>query len=274
MIIKIFTMVKDEVDIVEDWIKYHGNIFGYKNLYIIDNNSVDGTYDILQKYIESGITIFQKDDYRLKGEYMTEMINDPKYGEYDIAFPVDIDEFITHYDKTNNTISPEHTYKYIKTLSETEPVFKANYVQMVIDSRDEGGYTRATIEAKHGLYDDRGRGAKTFFNKKLWSGVIDHGNHYHTDNYYMTDIVLVHYHQRNTEQMKIKVINNLKGFGYDHTDITGIKRLLHENDKTEGGHHMQNIINITEGTHNMYTTLIESECVDLTPIIVYIQELH
>ena len=57
-------MVKDEVDIVEDWIKYHGNIFGYKNLYIIDNNSVDGTYEILQKYIESGITIFQKDDYR------------------------------------------------------------------------------------------------------------------------------------------------------------------------------------------------------------------
>jgi len=274
MLIKIFTMVKDEVDIVEDWIKYHGNIFGYKNLYIIDNNSVDGTYEILQKYSESGVNIFQKDDYRLKGQYMTEMIHDPNYGEYDIAFPVDIDEFITHYDKSNNRVVPEHTYEYMKTLSETEPVFKANYIQMVIDNNDEGGYKRATIEAKSGLYDERGSGAKTFFNKKQWSGVIDHGNHYHTDNYYMSDIVLVHYHQRNIEQMKIKVINNLKGFGYDHTDIVGLKRLLNENSKMEGGHHIQNIINISEDTHNMYTSITDSETVDLSPLSAYIQTLY
>ena len=33
--IKLFTMVKDENDIVEDWILYHGTIFGYDNLYIV-----------------------------------------------------------------------------------------------------------------------------------------------------------------------------------------------------------------------------------------------
>ena len=48
--IKLFTMVKDEVDIVEDWLKYHGSIFGYQNLYVIDNFSTDGTYEILLKY--------------------------------------------------------------------------------------------------------------------------------------------------------------------------------------------------------------------------------
>ena len=31
MIIKLFTMVKDEIDIVEDWLKYHGTLFGYNN---------------------------------------------------------------------------------------------------------------------------------------------------------------------------------------------------------------------------------------------------
>ena len=45
--VKIFTMVKDEVDIVEEWVVYHGHIFGFKNLYIIDNFSTDGTYQLL-----------------------------------------------------------------------------------------------------------------------------------------------------------------------------------------------------------------------------------
>ena len=45
MQIKLFTMVKNEVDIVVDWVFYHGFIFGYSNLYIIDNYSEDGTYE-------------------------------------------------------------------------------------------------------------------------------------------------------------------------------------------------------------------------------------
>ena len=45
--VKVFTMVKGEDDIVKDWVLYHGNLFGYKNLYVIDNLSRDGTYEIL-----------------------------------------------------------------------------------------------------------------------------------------------------------------------------------------------------------------------------------
>ena len=50
MIIKLFTMVKNESDIIEHWIKYHGKLFGYDNLYIIDNKSDDGTWEIIQDY--------------------------------------------------------------------------------------------------------------------------------------------------------------------------------------------------------------------------------
>ena len=50
MHVKIFTMVKDEEDIIEYWINYHGSIFGYRNLYIIDNMSTDGTYEKIMKY--------------------------------------------------------------------------------------------------------------------------------------------------------------------------------------------------------------------------------
>ena len=36
MKIKLFTMVKNEDDIVEQWIQYHGKLFGYNNLSIVD----------------------------------------------------------------------------------------------------------------------------------------------------------------------------------------------------------------------------------------------
>ena len=50
MKIKVLTMVKNEEDIIEYWINYHGTIFGYRNIYIVDNYSDDGTYDKILKY--------------------------------------------------------------------------------------------------------------------------------------------------------------------------------------------------------------------------------
>ena len=92
MRIKLFTMVKNEEDIVEYWIQYHASIFGYNNLYIVDNNSTDNTYNKIQKYSKYGVHISVENDYSKKGEIMTELINNA--GTYDIAFPLDIDEFV------------------------------------------------------------------------------------------------------------------------------------------------------------------------------------
>ena len=75
MRVKIFTMVKNEDDIIEDWINYHGKIFGYKNLHIIDNYSNDDTYNILLKYKSKGIHIYREHDYKIKGILLTRLIN-------------------------------------------------------------------------------------------------------------------------------------------------------------------------------------------------------
>ena len=48
MIIKIFVVTKDEYDLIADWTKYYGNIFGYENLTIIDNGSTH--MDVLTYY--------------------------------------------------------------------------------------------------------------------------------------------------------------------------------------------------------------------------------
>ena len=64
---KVFTMVKDEVDIVEDWVLCHGTLFGVINLYVIDNYSVDGTFQTLlnlkNKY---NINVTRVDNYKKK----------------------------------------------------------------------------------------------------------------------------------------------------------------------------------------------------------------
>ena len=59
---KVFTMVKGENDIVEDWVLYHGHLFGFRNIYVIDNLSLDGTYESFETTFaptEIGIQLLQ-----------------------------------------------------------------------------------------------------------------------------------------------------------------------------------------------------------------------
>jgi hypothetical protein len=125
---KVFTMVKGEVDIVKDWVVYHGDIFGYSNLYVIDNFSKDGTWEILlmlkKRY---NINVLRLPNYKKKGEYMTILLRSIGNGE--IVFPIDIDEFIVYYNKSNNTISCDKNLiiQYINSLKRL-PFYKMNYI--------------------------------------------------------------------------------------------------------------------------------------------------
>lgn len=260
-------MVKDEVDIVEDWLKYHGTLFGYNNLYIIDNMSKDGTYEKLKEYEAKGIYLIQKPDYKLKGEYMDELINSPHLGQYDIAYPIDMDEFIVYYDKSANKILPFRTKSYFATLPMETTVFKANYIQGLITKGNHNGYKRATTESTSGAYQDYEGMAKTFLNKRTWLGKLDHGNHYYTDDYYMTELCLVHFHCRNLDQMKKKVINNVIGLGYDHTNIDELSTHL----SGCGNHHVKHMISILNNRFSINTNFSESDgVVSLHPLSTFI----
>lgn len=272
MIIKLFTMVKDEVDIVEDWLKYHGTLFGYTNLYIVDNMSQDGTYEKIKEYELKGVCIIQKPDYRLKGQYMDELINNPDLGDYDIAYPIDIDEFVVYYDKSANKLLPFRTKNYFSTLSMENTIFKTNYIQSTITTGSTDGYKRATIESTYGVYQDYKHMAKTFVNKRKWNGNLDHGNHYSIDNYCITDLCLVHFHCRNLEQMKKKIINNVVGLGYSQHDVNELSTHL----SGCGNHHVKHMISILNNTFEIETNHKMSEgdvLVTLHPLSTFIRGL-
>lgn len=279
MKIKLFTMVKSEVDIVEHWVKYHGSIFGYGNLHIIDNYSDDGTYEKLLEYAKDGVHVSRELDYKRKGDLMTKLINDQrKVDPYEVAIPMDIDEFIVHYDKTENTLNPAHTCRYINQLLNTSScgVFKMNYVLSAVNSRDKYGYKNAVLESLYGHYRDYGRLAKTFFNLKKWSGELDHGNHYVCQDYVLTDLVLVHYHCRNLDQMKKKVTVNVKGLGYEINKEKLQELLTAGEEQIDGEHHVEHMIKILDNTFEIDTRVNgegKKDFVSLEPIVEYCSTL-
>lgn len=262
--VKIFTMVKGEVDIVKDWVLYHGAIFGYKNLYVIDNMSRDGTYETLMNLKNKyGINIFRAADYKKKGDYMTYFIK--TYCKHEYAFPIDIDEFIVYYDKNNNTIScdNETIYNYIKQLPVSN-AYKMNYI--FSKNLANSGYKRAAIETEFGSYIDYGSHAKTFFHSKLFKGKIDHGNHYQTNDYYMTNFCLIHYHCRNLEQMKKKIYNNVVGLGYPPFDLNKLNQILKQNSTIEGNHHIKNQIQVLKNNYNIQLGTLLKTDISLKPV--------
>jgi hypothetical protein len=264
-------MVKGEVDIVKDWVLYHGDIFGYNNLYIIDNYSRDGTWETLLKLKEHyDINVLRLPNYKKKGEYMTILLR--KVGNGEIVFPIDIDEFIVYYDKQNNNISCDKNLiiEYIKSLRRL-PFYKMNYINAKIFNPE--GYDRATVDVKYGKYADYKGTAKTFFNSGIFKGLIDHGNHFHSNNYFLTNICLIHFHQRNLDQIKKKVYNNLTGLGYPVFNLQVLKELEMKGANINGYQHIKKQIKILENNFKLSIESVESTDISLNPLnekIIYL----
>ena len=127
MKIIVATMVKDEADIVEYWLIYYGKIFGYNNLFVIDNFSTDGTFEICKRYVGKGVRLYREKDYKLKGEFMTYFKNNLVF---DFFFPVDIDEFIVHIDN-NNKLSVQNIIKCFNQLKKMKKYINLNLLNLL-----------------------------------------------------------------------------------------------------------------------------------------------
>lgn len=271
--VKVFTMVKGEVDIVQDWVLYHGNMFGYTNLFIIDNFSLDGTYEKLlelkQKY---KINVVRLPDYKKKGFYMTNFLKSLCNNEF--AFPIDIDEFIVYYNTNENNISCKRQVinDYLNNIPHHMGTFKMKYIYG--KNFNDNGYERAAVEITNGRIEDLGTMAKTFFRSNLFKGQIDHGNHYNTNDYMLSDLCLIHLHSRNLDQIKKKVYNNLKGLGYNPFDLNSLKLIISSNSNAEGCHHIVKQIEILEKTFRFPIESINNSDVILEPFNLMIQNLN
>ena len=248
--VKIFCMVKNEGDIVKDWVLYHSQIVGIQNIYVLDNMSTDDTFDILtaMKVKCSRVT-----DYRRKGEYTTSFI---RANKNELIVPLDMDEFLVMYDPSTKTISTEGITETLARLP-VVPVCKMPYIHSICSKE----YIRATFECETGVFSDYGTLSKSMFHSRVFRGVVDHGNHYSTQNHFKTPFALVHYHQRNLAQITTKIKDNLLGLGYDLNNREDLEKSCEEH--RMGNHHASNWLKMMDKT---YVFTLSRGDIDLAPL--------
>lgn len=93
---KIFTVTKNEYDLIEDFIKYYGSQFGYENVIIIDNGSTNPeVLAVYQLYKERGLTVVTELGYQggSQGDHFTKVMRQYK-DSCDWLIGFDTDEFM------------------------------------------------------------------------------------------------------------------------------------------------------------------------------------
>jgi len=109
MKVAILMMQKNESALLETWIKYHGYLVGFENLYIYDNGSEErDVAEILNRYQELGVDVEigfnQKAHFEKKGELFYDKIKELQASNkaYDFFVPLDCDEFLATLDEEGN----------------------------------------------------------------------------------------------------------------------------------------------------------------------------
>lgn len=204
------TMVKNEVDIIEVFIRYNLNYLD--KMVILDNGSTDGTTEIILKLVNEGLPIdlvFDHNPAYVQSEIITNLMYDV-IRKYDPTFilPLDVDEFLTSYKEKD-------VRKIIKQLP-TDAVTYIEWVTYVPTEKDDSDQINILHRINHT------RKVQFNYDKKIIipisivknnSVVIKQGSHDLEENEKISwkkniidTLNLAHYPVRSVEQMKSKYL--------------------------------------------------------------------
>lgn len=136
--------VKDEKDIVELNIRYHA-LKGCKAFFVMDNNSTDGTGEIL-KSLKSEFNIHLYSDLSInfsQSKNMTFLTNEARKNGYDWVIENDADEFWY-----------PHSKDLLCGLDRRQTVLRAKLYHMQARTEDAEYWWRSNIRTQHTLHYD------------------------------------------------------------------------------------------------------------------------
>lgn len=105
-IIKIVLMTKDEKQLIKQWIKYHGEIFGYENIHLLDDSVDKEVLDYYDTLKYTGIHFHRTPGGNLNNACeRLNILMDSLRSSCDFMIKMDTDEFLGFYDEKSNRVS-------------------------------------------------------------------------------------------------------------------------------------------------------------------------
>lgn len=209
-------MQRNEVNALEPWLLYHGHIFGFENLFLIDHGSEHpSVIDTLAVYQARGVHVLRlpaEMDYRYKGEIVSHVMQGiDALRLHDILLPLDCDEFLILRDIGEKYLCDRNAIlNYLVTLKGSE----------------------AVLEVKENLINILGAAGKFWplpYQKVLFAGgqcgAVDHGSHQDVSGRgrpsEVTRLAYIHFHHRPYAQMVTASLEKLRPY----VDVTNLKAL-------------------------------------------------
>jgi hypothetical protein len=184
-------MQRNEEDCLEPWLRYHGYLFGYYNLFVLDHGStIPAVLQTLERYRRLGVHVSALPadaDYRLKGEYVSAALRQADAtGFYDILLPLDCDEFVVMRDEAGRpTCARDEVLAYLESLVGEEAILevKENFLNTL-------GHPSVFFALPY---------QKVFFTRG-GCGNVDHGSHQgnspRSTQAKATRLVYLHFHHK------------------------------------------------------------------------------
>jgi len=232
---RIFAYIKNESHIIRDWLNHHGSIVPWWAIHVYDNNSTDGTLEILQEYKENyGINVYSHDVFIEKGDVITNKI--AQYNKQPgISIPLDADEFICMWDGMGNRVvtCSDTIKKYIATLPDDGEIYMTRgWLNSVPEKKN---YDHPVHEINKFNWDLTDSGmCKKFFRNGTFK-TVDLGYHHGTstnNKQHQTDIVYLHYHDTGYDRKRARCEDIINGHGIP---MNLIEQRIQNNDLITGG---------------------------------------
>ena len=207
--VKCFCIFKNEVEILEDWLRYHLAVFGDGNIHLINDNSTDECAALLKRFegritversIVSGPVYKAENISRVMGLYRDQC---------DLLVPIDADEFIC----LQNSADPQRIRAAFDQLDPANAgrfKFSFNYVAIPSNTEVSDPLVNLTdFRITSMEFADRQRCElnKSFFSAATFIGSDggNHRGHTHDDRTEYTDLWLMTFPVRSRSQLENKL---------------------------------------------------------------------
>lgn len=262
----VITMMRDESDILPDWLAYCLAIFGKGNVYVLDHGSTDNTKLLLER--SAGQISFSrvKGPYSEKGRLVTDLMRTLR-DKYDLLVPLDVDEFPFSADRQTLEGTKE-VFTQIANDYHSASIFSFDNewtgVPTLYPVAQNGSWLSGIAGFKVLTRRDPRWGPKKFFRGNAFVST-DGGNHngvVHSGTIMSSGLALYHFPYRSKSQTKRKYRNGAEAFNYwrDRGDI--------------GTHWKAGYEHLLNGTFDEHYKAIASATLDYTGIGCFQQLIH